>query len=343
VAGVYDFFKERNLKIIIVFFGSLIISILLFMPLNRFSSGLLVFEPGWFLETMMGLSDRVGWQKYGEAMVNYKLANNWIKGVPAYLIAFLIFWYGNMGTRLVGEFTIAKWVKNYKRLSSIEVMILVMVVGGILAPMFFLQKGTPWNTIQFFYYSLFLVSILGGIGFGGIIENKKNRKIRKWLVGGMILMTLPTSFLSLKSIYLTKQPPSKISKAEVEALEFLASEPMGVVLTYPFDEEAAKRAKAPKPLYLYVSTAYVAAYGRKPVFLEDEMNLDITNYDWKSRREEVEKFYGSLDEEFVYQFLRENEISYVYWVKPQRARLGETQLGLMRIFENSEVDIYKVK
>jgi hypothetical protein len=40
---------------------------------------------------MMQFQDRVGWQKFGEAMINYKLAGNILKGIPAYLVAFVIF------------------------------------------------------------------------------------------------------------------------------------------------------------------------------------------------------------------------------------------------------------
>jgi len=78
------------------------------------------------------------------------------------------------------------------------------------------------------------------------------------------------------------------------------------------------------------------------VFLEDQVNLNITGYNWPERREKVEKFLDSLDHDHVYNFLRENNISYVYWVNSQRARLGEAQLGMERIFENSEVRIYRV-
>ena len=51
---------------------------------------------------------------------------------------------------------------------------------------------------------------------------------------------------------------------------------------------------------------------------------------------------GNLNQDEVRGFLEENDIRYIYWVKPQRAILGETQIGVLRIFENSEVDIYKI-
>jgi hypothetical protein len=144
--------------------------------------------------------------------------------------------------------------------------------------------------------------------------------------------------------YLPARPPAKISHEELEALSFLSEQPDGIVLTYPFDRVAAEaaRSKPPRPLYLYESTAYVSAFGNKPVYLEDEINLDITGYQWRNRREEVENFLESYDNIETWSFLREKNIIYVYWIKGQRAKPGEGQLEMTRIFENSEVDIYRV-
>ena len=160
----------------------------------------------------------------------------------------------------------------------------------------------------------------------------------------LIAFTLPTTIGTLGH-YLPARPPAMISNQELEALKFLSTQPTGVVLTYPFDRFKAKEAEAnpPRPLYLYESTAYVSAFAKKPVFLEDEVNLDITGYAWRQRREEVINFYSTLKEGEVREFLKNNNISYVYWVKPQRATLGEGQLGLTRLFENNLVDIYKVE
>lgn len=343
VAAIYEFLLKRKLRLFGVWLVALVLSIILFLPLNGLSGGLLVLKPFWFLETMMQVSDRVGWVRFGEAMVNYKYGQIWWKAIPAYGVAFVIFWYGNMGMRLVGEFTLAGWLRDWRKTNAERVVIMSVIFGGVILPMFFVQKGTPWNTIQFFYYSLFFVGVLAGVGLGAILELTKKRIYKLILIVGVLGTTLPTTYQTLTNNYLTKQPPSYLPNEEVEALKFLSQEPDGVVLTYPFSAEASMRAKAPKPLYLYVTTAYVSAYTNKPVFLEDEMNLDITGYDWRGRREIVEKFYESLDETAAYNFLRENNITYVYWVDGQRAKLGESQLGLVRIYENSMVDIYEVQ
>jgi hypothetical protein len=201
--------------------------------------------------------------------------------------------------------------------------------------MLFLQKGTPWNTIQFFYYSLMFSGIIAGVSLSS--------KTKNLLIGAVLILALPTTFATLRH-YVPSRPPAKISIAELAALDYLSKKEDGVVLTYPFDEVKAKEQEAnpPRPLYLYESTAYVSAFGNKTVFLEDQVNLDITGYNWPERREKVFGFLSTFDQDEARSFLMENNISYIYWPKGQIAGLGEAQLGIEKIFENDEVDIYRV-
>jgi len=343
IAGLYEFIKGKRTTLIKVFAISSIFAALFFFPLNQGSAGLIVFRPFWFLETMMGLSDRFNWSRFAEAMVNYRLGNIWYKAIPAYSIAFLIFVVGNMGIRIIKIPLVIQWFKKYKKISFVEIFFAVVIFFGIVFPMFFLQEGTPWNTIQFFYYSLTFSGVLAGVVFGKWFEEKRHNSVRALVIAAVILLSIPTTIATLKH-YLPSRPPAKISNEELEALSFLSKQSDGIVLTYPFDREAAKEAIAnpPRPLYLYESTAYVSAFGEKTVYLEDEVNLDITGYSWRERREKVEFFLNTLDQEEARNFIKVNNISYIYWIKGQRARLGETQLGITKIFENSEVDIFAV-
>lgn len=323
-------------KFLNLFLTTLIFSLAFYLPFNKISAGLINFRPFWFLETMMGLTDHVGWVKFGEAMLNYKASHNWIKGPAAYLVAFAIFIAGNFGTRLI-------FIKNIlKNPDSLKVFMITIIFAGILIPTLFVQSGTPWNTIQFLYYSLFFSGIIGGIALS---------KLNTILIYIIIVLTIPTTIFTLKDVYIPSRPPAKLSLAEISALRFLSEQTDGVVLTYPFDGHKAEEAVSnpPRPLYLYVSTAYVAAYSKQQTFLEDENNLNITGYNWIGRRREIDAWYKEPDQEKARQFLSDNNIKYVYWIKPlpaqagQRALLGETQLGLEKIFENGEVNIYMVK
>jgi hypothetical protein len=338
LSAIYQYWGKREMTLLKVFLGTFVTSLVLFLPFNATSGRVFFFKPFWFLETMMGLSDRVGWERFYSAMTNYRLGNVWIKAIPAYLVAFAIFWIGNMGTRLLKGIAVLKWLKNFKSLGWVEFFVMGVIIAGGIIPMLFLQMGTPWNTIQFFYYSLFFSAILAGIAMGEFIK-------KSFLVSFLVVIfTIPTTIGTLRH-YLPSRPPAMISTSELEALKALAKEPEGVVLTVPFDKQKALEAESnpPRPLSLYESTAYVSAFSRKPVYIEDEVNLDITGYPWGERKLKVAKFLNSLDITYSRNFLRENHISYVYFLKGQRALLGEGQLGLTKIFENEAVDIYKVE
>ena len=344
LTGMWNMVKRRGITVMKVFSGALIVSLLLFLPVSRGASSTVVFKPFWFLETMMGFSDRFYWPRFAEAMVNYKLAGNLIKGIPAYTVAFFIFIIGNFGTRLVKDIWIFKKLKDFKNLYFVDVFIFSVIAVGIILPMFYVQRGTPWNTIQFMYYSLMFSGILAGVWLGGFLEEKKASSIRYLVAGVIVVLTIPSTIGTLGH-YLPARPPAKLSTAELEALKFLAIQPEGVVLTYPFDKDAADAAvdNPPRPLYLYESTAYVSAFSKKPIYLEDEVNLEITGYDWRGRRSRVEGFLESENVEEARGFLKEDKIRYIYWLKGQRMTLGESQLGIEKIFENSEVEIYGLK
>src|SRR3989344_9626466 len=140
---------------------------------------------------------------------------------------------------------------------------------------------------------------------------KKDGSGRAWVIGmAIIALTIPTTIGTLGQ-YVPARPPAMISSGELKALEFLSIQPSGVVLTYPFDSAKAKEAEAnpPRPLYLYESTAYVSALSGQSVYLEDQVNLDITGYSWGERRNDVKSFLESSDDEFPRNFLRQNNIS----------------------------------
>ena len=225
ISGLVRLFKEKKLDLILLFFSSSVLSFLLYFPNLKSSANLLVFQPFWYLETMMGLSDRFDWPRFYSAMTTYWMGGIWLKAVLVYGLALFIFLVGNLGTRIIG---IVKLLNCYivkekkENVDAIGVLFLSIVLGGILIPMFFLQKGTPWNTIQFFYYSLFFLAIIAGISIGELIKSKRfNTTMIRIIVVIIILFTVPTTTGTLKDVYLPSRPPAMLSNAELEALNFL--------------------------------------------------------------------------------------------------------------------------
>jgi hypothetical protein len=285
---------------------------------------------------MIILSDRLGWNRLWLIMDAGK-QGNYIKYFFGYGISFILFFVGNFGSRLVSVFSLPK---KPSQVHWYDVFFLGIIGGGILLPLFFVQKGTAWNTIQFFYYSLLISSYYAGESISRLLRISVLRSVVIILV---VIFTIPTTLSTLVLNYLPDRPPSMISHEQVSALSFLSKQPYGVVLTYPYSQDVPiSKQTTPRDLPFYTSTSYVAAFSNKPVFLEDEINLEIMQYPWKERKVELQSFYDSLDQNFVRSFLKNHNITYIYWLKGQRARLGETQLGIERIYENKEVDMYRV-
>ncbi len=328
LAGTYEFVINRKSKWLVVWLGALILSILFFLPLNKSSGRVIVWQPGWFLETMMAVSDRANWPKYYQAMINYRAAQNLPKAILAYFIAAVIFILGNIGIRIAAMF-------RKPEISGVSILLTTISVVGFLMPLFFLQRGTAWNTIQFTYYSLIIVGIFAGINW--------SRLKPKFSIILFILLVGPGVWGTVKQ-YLPERPPAMISNMELSALDFLSRQPLGTVLSIPFDKAKADEAQPfpPRPLYRYESTGYVSAFSGQPGFLEDEVNLNITGYDWPARRNKVLEFFKTQDQSLANIFLTENNIRYVYLVAGERPALGESQLHGKEIFSNSEVTIWQI-
>jgi hypothetical protein len=79
------------------------------------------------------------------------------------------------------------------------------------------------------------------------------------------------------------------------------------------------------------------------VFIEDEMNLDITGFDWKYRRIQSLKFFSSDDKYFSRGFLIDNNIKYIYLLKNQNFKTPQVDLQIDIIYDNDDIKIYKVR
>jgi hypothetical protein len=317
-------FNNRRLWRVIIPAG--LLAAVLFLPFNARSAGLLVWRPLWFLDTLFS-PDRLNWPRFFSALSTYKMGHIWVKAIGAYSVAFVIFLVGNLGTRLV----FAGRYLSHRRLDWQEIFFLSSSVIGLFFPLLFLQQGTAWNTIQFFYYSQVFLGLLAGMFLGF-------SRFKPVLIGILIvLFTLPTTWGTLQH-YLPSRPPAMISSSEITALNFLSQLPSGTVLTPLFSRDAANAAQnnPPRPLYLYESGAYVSAFGRHPVYLEDEVNLDITNYPWRDRRASVAGFYAYP----AMEYLHDRQIKYLYLVKS--FPLDLSRLTLKLLYSNQEISLYEV-
>ena len=314
---------------------------MIFLPNNWASSSLFVFSPLWLPRVMIDAPDRVGWLKLAQARQAYMATGLWSKWLLAEGLALFIFFIGNLGTRIIGLGKFLSWLKNWRKLNSFQVFLMACLLPSGLIPLFFIQKGNPWNSIQFFYYFQFLFSLLAALWLGDFLTKKKTW-LKIFFISFLIFLTLPTTIGDLRN-YLGYQPAAKIGFQELEALSFIKEQPSGVVLTFPHNYQLREAFKeTSNPLYIYETTAYVSAFANQQSFLEDEMTLDIMQVDWPARRNLVEEFFTTEDEIWATEFLKENEIKYLYLVNGQDIKIKASQINLEEIFKNREVQIYRL-
>lgn len=313
----------KNKKYYKTFIMSLLISIILFLQFNKNSSSLLVWQPFWFIRSLFESTDKLLFPRFAN------LASSTIlKQILFYLIGVPIFFIGNFAFRLL---SILKPLP--KTWFSISLYLSIIVLSII--PLFFIQSGTSWNTIQFLYYAIFLLNIP---------LTYYLTKVNISIMIVVISIQLLPLFASFPQ-YIGKIPPSYIPNSELECLNYLKNQSKSIILTYPYDPYILDTINTPIPLYAYTTTSYVAAYTNQFTYLEDEMNLANSNFNWNKRRQNSQNFFKQENEYQDRGFLINNKIDYIYLTGMQisKVQLNLNKIYINSVFENQNCHIYKVQ
>lgn len=212
----------------------------------------------------------------------------------------LIFLFIYLGTRFFGLLYIPiLFIK--RRLDKFDFSVILTIFFSILLTITLVQKAEWWNTIQFFYYAIFLLTIyLARLAFDLV----RNKKLSLYLlVLFIMLLSVPTTYDLIKFFWITPGA-SYLPKEEITALEFLKKQPDGVVLTSLYNNKWKNNAKS-NPLFAYEDTAYVSAFSGKQVYLANILQLRLTGVPYENRLERVKNGDCSIL----------NEIDYVYEVR----------------------------
>lgn len=314
------------------------IATLLFIPVNRHASSLFLFSPFWFVHSMIESYDRLYLPRW--ALARYFLMAHGIgpRLVAIEALSLAAFLVGNLGTRAIGSWDLLKRVRH---LELFDWFLFTGAAVGLLIPLFFIQRGTTWNTIQFFYYFLFFANFYAAGTLSRIMKTK-SLPFKLIVIILFVSLTIPTTVATLKDC-LGWPPPTALLSSEAKALESLKKMKDATVLTYPYDRFSKNKYKTtPLPLKDSESTAYVSAFSGKQTFLEDTVNLNISAYDWAQREKDVKRFFGEGDKFFSRGFLINNKIGYIYLTGKQQLPHSELDLGVEAFYDDGETKIYRV-
>lgn len=322
LAGGIRLILKRRTDLIIASILSLLFGFLLMLPAFKFERHL-IFEPGWFLRTMIEAPDRMNWQDQALKLQVYRENFDIFNLSKFYLMAFLIFLFGNLGTRAVMFFGIVKrdFFKN-----EVHQILVCSLFLTLFIPIFFLTTGIVWNSIQFMYYFLLVAGIYAGYGTCRLMSRIKEPTIRVFASLVIILLTIPTSLHTLW-FYHHRGPDTKVEGAELEALTKLSKSGSfrDTILTYPLEQ----------------SFIEVSAFSGKSTFLGDWLMAVVPGHDYAYRLESIRD--ASRNKDKFLDFLRVNKISWIYikGIEPEIVKEIEENLNLF--YCGGDITIYRVE
>ena len=342
------FHKNKTL-----FLPAIIISLVnfaVFKALTNQGESFLIFEPWWFIRTMVVTSDHLNWVDL-ELKRQFYLAKggirSWLRIIQFEGMAFIIYLVGNLGTRILGFIYLFKNLLNKKIFKSpvlINLVSCALIAFGI--PLFFVQRGVAYNLIQFMQYFLLIFGFFAAISTHHLFSSIKNSWKKFLGIAILILLSLPTVVGNLWEFY-GKNALALVSNQELEALNFLKqnSSPKDIVLTKPFDRwKYLAYPHQPWPISVWNSTAYVSAYTSRQTYLTDEGQIQILGINPEERLEKINLFFNpKTSVTNKKEFLLSNNIKFLYLRKDQinsEEKNSLSQLNLKKIFENNEVEIY---
>ena len=236
------------------------------LPFSSVSSSPFVFQPLWFIRTMVESYDRLNWPRAAAAWQAYEATGNFGKLLVLNFIALCLFLVGNLSVRIVGIYHCLVT----KPFSQTDKLVRVMIYSSLFIPLLFTQSVNPWNTIQFFYYGLFFLSFYVAMFFP---------RPSAFALAFVVIGTIG-SFGTLRD-YVTVNSTSRVSYTELSALTKLSALKKGVVLSPPKQNRTVF--SPPQPQYDYITSSYISALSGQPEYLSDQINLDITGIDYQQK------------------------------------------------------------
>lgn len=329
----------KDLKLFALTTTSSLLAAVLYLPLTRASTSFLIWEPWWFVRTMVVAKDKLDWIDLELRRQTYLAENNLKRVIFIEAISGAIFILGNLGTKIIGLIYL---VKNFKSLltDKFSLYTILIALTSLALPLLFLQKGVAGNTIQFMQYFLLIFCLWAGLSCAIILNSLKKLYLKATFILLFILLSIPTQVGLIWNNHL-RPAYAAISHQELEALNFLKSLPPTTILTPPFSKDS-KVDLSPTPIWTWSDTAYIPALTGLPTFLSDTEQVDIMGYNYSQRKNTQQQLFLEENPQAFQKLLQENNLTLIYFpthLSPV-ADLNKTDLKL--IFSNPSTQIWSL-
>lgn len=337
IVGVWELIKNRKTELLILSIVSGILALILYLPNASNSTSFLIFEPWWYIRTMIVEPSRLNLLDWELRRQTYIYESNWKRVIWLEGMGFIIFFFGNLGMRFLGLW---EFIKTHN-------IIKVIIVLSLLFPLLFLQKGVASNTSQFLQYFILLFGILAGIAVSKITNKFK------LLAPVIIILMIPTQVGLLREFYIedgysiadgysTRPAFAKVSSLELNALEFVKNNTDidSVIITPPYNQYFNQEGVTPH-IWDWFDTSYVSALTSRRTYADDYEQVDIMGYDDELRIETKKIIFESEDVKKIKEVFNSTGADILYFPKAITPTVNPKEFGLNLIFENEEIEVWK--
>jgi len=345
--SLFQLFKKNYIFFVAFFFTGILFVIT--YGIFRDTSSTLIFAPLWSPHSV--LIDNMPWYGYAEKMYTYTKLSV-IKGiVETELYSLYVFFFGNLGTRLIGLLFLPFLLLKNRKLSFFTFTIFVMTLISILIPLFFIQSGKVFEIIQMAWYFLFFISLFSAFGFHVLFNLVSSKLIRIVLFIVIIVLTLPSAYEPYKGYFDSiDSHGSSLSSDYFKAMEFLKAQRNYNDTVLEIPDKNTDATKNDVLSWYGSSSPAIVAFGNKRSYLSNEY-IDFAGVDIAPRIEFIRKIilfnkmsidnlkYTSLKKE-IEQGLKDNKIFFIY--SPYPLLSFEKMNFISKIYENPAASIYRV-
>lgn len=331
ILGTWNLIFKKDIRLFILSLISGIMALALYLPNSSNSGSFLIFEPWWYIRTMIVEPSRLNLLDWELRRQTYIYEHNWKRVIWLEGMGFLIFFFGNLGMRFLGLWEFVKTNAIFK----------ISIILSLVLPLLFLQKGVASNTAQFLQYFILLFGILSGIAV-----SKISKTFSYFLFPLIFVLMIPTQVKLFNEFYISdgqpRQPFTKISSSELEALKFIENntDVTTVILTPPYNQYLDQKQITPN-IWDWFDTSYVSAFSSRRTYFDDYEQVDIMGYDYKPRLKMKEIIFSEKDPTKVKEAILSTNANLIYFPKDIKPIVELDKIGLTKLYENSSVEVWK--
>jgi hypothetical protein len=346
MVGIWQLLRERKIQLLLLTALGGILAAILYLPNSSGSVSFLIFQPWWYIRTMIVEPSRLNLLDWELRRQTYVSQNNWKRVIFLEGLGFLIFFFGNLGMRFIGLWDFSKLVKKSEK-PYFKLIFLFIIVISLVMPLLFLQKGVASNTSQFLQYFVLLFGILAGITAAKIIKLVRFPVLQILVAIVLIATMIPTQIGLLHDFYGSlqniRQPFTKISASELQALNYIKNDtPLNtVILTPPYDTYPNLAGSTPN-IWNWSDSSYVSAFSERRTYFDDHEQVDIMGYDWKERLALKDDLFKEKDPNIFKSEIDKTGAEILYFPESFRPVVNLEKAGLTGIYKNQGAEVWKI-